>query len=160
MQFFPQLGCHLIANVLTERSDRIAVNVRLEVVKLHEMCGDESRNVAARPAGSARLLSAGKLLVMLGEFLLGQSHICCKSETKAGQNLAFRAARSETAGKSHDFVQRDSGKATRARVRSLVEHVFAAEKRRMGLIVRSIGLVRATAHITLPNLAYNMRRLV
>lgn len=52
------------------------------------------------------------------------------------------------------------GNATRARVRSLVEHVFAAEKRRMGLIVRSIGLVRATARITLANLAYNMRRLV
>jgi IS5 family transposase len=52
------------------------------------------------------------------------------------------------------------GNATRARVRSLVEHVFATEKRRMGLIVRSIGLVRATARITLTNLAYNMRRLV
>ncbi len=35
--------------------------------------------------------------------------------------------------------------ATRARVRSRVEHVFAAEKRRMGLLVRTIGLVRATA---------------
>ena len=52
------------------------------------------------------------------------------------------------------------GNATRARVRSLVEHVFAAEKRRMGLVVRSIGLARATARITLANLAYNMRRLV
>jgi IS5 family transposase len=52
------------------------------------------------------------------------------------------------------------GNATRARVRSLVEHVFATEKRRMGLVVRSIGLVRATARITLANLAYNMRRLV
>jgi transposase, IS5 family len=51
------------------------------------------------------------------------------------------------------------GNATRARVRSLVEHVFATEKRRMGLVVRCIGLVRATARITLANLAYNMRRL-
>lgn len=51
------------------------------------------------------------------------------------------------------------GNATRARVRSLVEHVFAAEKRRMGLVVRCVGLVRATARITLANLAYNMRRL-
>jgi IS5 family transposase len=51
------------------------------------------------------------------------------------------------------------GNATRARVRSRVEHVFAAEKRRMGLVVRSIGLARATAKITLANLAYNMRRL-
>jgi len=52
------------------------------------------------------------------------------------------------------------GNATRARVRSLVKHVFAAEKRRMGLVVRSIGPVRATARITLANLAYNMRRPV
>ena len=51
------------------------------------------------------------------------------------------------------------GNATRARVRSLVEHVFATEKRRMGLVIRCIGLARATARITLANLAYNMRRL-
>ena len=38
------------------------------------------------------------------------------------------------------------GNATRARVRSLVEHVFAAEKRRMGLVVRCVGLVRHRAH--------------
>jgi IS5 family transposase len=52
------------------------------------------------------------------------------------------------------------GNATRARVLSLIEHVFAAEKRRMGLVVRCISLARATARITLTNLAYNMRRLV
>ena len=51
------------------------------------------------------------------------------------------------------------GDTTRSRVRALVEHVFATEKRRMGLAIRSIGLVRATAKITLANLAYNMRRL-
>ncbi|MEK0086215.1 transposase, partial [Benzoatithermus flavus] len=34
------------------------------------------------------------------------------------------------------------GNATRARVRSLVEHVFAAERRRMGLVSRCIGLAR------------------
>jgi hypothetical protein len=50
--------------------------------------------------------------------------------------------------------------ATRAKVRAKVEHVFAAQKRRLGLIVRTVGLARATAKITLANLAYNMRRLV
>ena len=49
------------------------------------------------------------------------------------------------------------GNATRGRVR--VEHVFAEQKRRLGLIIRSVGLVRATTGITLVNLAYNMRRL-
>lgn len=45
-------------------------------------------------------------------------------------------------------------------MRRLIEHVFAAEKRRMGLVVRCIGLARATARITLANLAYSMRGLV
>ena len=35
----------------------------------------------------------------------------------------------------------------------------AAEKHGMGLVVRTVGLLRATAKITLTNLAYNMRRL-
>ena len=52
------------------------------------------------------------------------------------------------------------GKARRARVRSLLEHVFAAEKRRIDLVVRCIGVARATAPTTLANFAYNMRRLV
>ena len=51
------------------------------------------------------------------------------------------------------------GNATRARVRSRVEHVFAAQKQRMRLVVRTIGLIRATAKITLANLAYNLSRL-
>ena len=52
------------------------------------------------------------------------------------------------------------GNAIRARVRSLVERVFAPQKRRKGLVVHGIGLVRATARITLANLVGNMRHLV
>src|SRR5271154_825823 len=52
------------------------------------------------------------------------------------------------------------GNATRARVRSRVEHVFAAQKCRLGLFVRTIGLARARAKIGLANLAYNFTRLV
>jgi IS5 family transposase len=51
------------------------------------------------------------------------------------------------------------GNATRGRIRALVEHVFAEQKRRLHLTVRTIGLARARAKITLANLAYNMRRL-
>jgi transposase, IS5 family len=51
------------------------------------------------------------------------------------------------------------GNATRARVRARVEHVFAAQKCRLGLIVRTIGMVRARAKIGLANLAYNFTRL-
>ena len=51
------------------------------------------------------------------------------------------------------------GNATRARVRSRVEHVFAAQKCRLGLIVRTVGMVRARAKIGMANLAYNFIRL-
>jgi IS5 family transposase len=51
------------------------------------------------------------------------------------------------------------GHATRARVRVAIEHVFAAQKCRLGLIIRSIGLARATTKLGLANLVTNMRRL-
>lgn len=51
------------------------------------------------------------------------------------------------------------GNATRARIRARVEHVFAEQKRRLGLVIRTIGLNRATTKITLANLVYNMRRM-
>ena len=51
------------------------------------------------------------------------------------------------------------GNATRARVRVAIEHVFAAQKCRLGLIVRSVGLARATARLGLANLVTNMTRL-
>lgn len=43
--------------------------------------------------------------------------------------------------------------ATRVRVRASVHHAFAAQQQRMGLMVRTVGIVRATAKITLVNLA-------
>ena len=50
--------------------------------------------------------------------------------------------------------------ARRSAVRAHVEHIFAEQKARMGLFVRTIGLARATVKIGLANLAYNMRRLL
>jgi transposase, IS5 family len=48
----------------------------------------------------------------------------------------------------------------KSKVRVLVEHVFAQQKAHMGLFIRTIGLKRAEAKITLVNLAYNMKRLI
>jgi IS5 family transposase len=45
-------------------------------------------------------------------------------------------------------------------VRSAVEHVFARQKGPMGLVVRTIGIARATVKIGLANIAYNMKRAV
>jgi IS5 family transposase len=49
--------------------------------------------------------------------------------------------------------------ASRARIRSGIEHVFAAQKHRMALFVRTIGLARAQVKIGMANLAYNFTRL-
>ena len=50
--------------------------------------------------------------------------------------------------------------ARKSAVRAKVEHVFAQQKDRMGLFIRTIGIKRAEAKITLANLAYNMQRLI
>jgi len=46
----------------------------------------------------------------------------------------------------------------KSKVRAAVEHVFARQKGPMGLVVRTIGIARATVKIGLANLTYNMRR--
>jgi transposase, IS5 family len=45
-------------------------------------------------------------------------------------------------------------------VRARVEHVFTHQKMRFGLFIRTIGLARAEAKLTLANIAYNFNRLV
>lgn len=71
---------------------------------------------------------------------------------------------------SHIHHRRDPGKplsqakaranARRSEVRSRIEHVFAHQKARMGLFVRTIGKARAAFKIGMVNLAYNFRRFV
>jgi hypothetical protein len=48
--------------------------------------------------------------------------------------------------------------AARANVRSTVEHVFAAQKSRTKLVIRTIGIARAEAKLALANIAYNLTR--
>ncbi|MEM6859061.1 MAG: IS5 family transposase [Pseudomonadota bacterium] len=50
--------------------------------------------------------------------------------------------------------------ARKSSVRARVEHVFAHQKNRFGLFVRTIGIARAEAKLTLANLAYNFDRLI
>jgi hypothetical protein len=45
-------------------------------------------------------------------------------------------------------------------VRSRIEHVFAEQKYRMGLFIRTIGLDRARLKIGLANLVYNIKRFI
>jgi IS5 family transposase len=50
--------------------------------------------------------------------------------------------------------------AAKSKIRARIEHVFAQQKAKMGLFIRTIGIKRAEAKITLANLAYNMNRLI
>ena len=50
--------------------------------------------------------------------------------------------------------------ARKSAVRAHIEHVFAHQKDRMDLVIRTIGLKRAEAKIGLANLAYNFQRLI
>ena len=52
------------------------------------------------------------------------------------------------------------GNAAKSKVRARVEHVFAHQKDKKGLFIRTIGIKRAEARITLANLTYNMNRLI
>ena len=50
--------------------------------------------------------------------------------------------------------------ARKSSIRARVEHVFAHQKNKFGLFIRTIGIKRAEAKLTLANIAYNMDRLV
>ena len=50
--------------------------------------------------------------------------------------------------------------ARKSAIRARIEHVFAHQKGRFGLFIRTIGLVRAEAKLTLANIAYNFDRLI
>jgi hypothetical protein len=56
--------------------------------------------------------------------------------------------------------RRSAGAASNARScpRSAIEHVFADQKHRMQLLVRTIGIARARTKIGLANIAHNLRR--
>lgn len=50
--------------------------------------------------------------------------------------------------------------AKKSSVRAKIEHVFAHQKNRFGLFIRTIGIARAETNLTLANLAYNFKRLI
>lgn len=68
-----------------------------------------------------------------------------------------RIHRTKPAGKP--MPQRTAkANARKSKVRARVEHVFAQQKERMNLAIRSIGLKRAEATVIMANIAYNMGR--
>ena len=77
----------------------------------------------------------------------------------AGHGLVSNIHRRKPKGRPMpDHVRR--GNATKSKVRAFVEHVFADQKHRMGMKIRTIGLARAKIKIGVANIAYNIRRLI
>lgn len=77
----------------------------------------------------------------------------------ADRMLTSRIHRRKPAGKPMPKATARAN-AKKSAIRSRVEHVFAHQKMRFGLFIRTIGLARAEAKLTLANLAYNFDRLI
>ena len=99
-----------------------------------------------------------------------------KSNTASGvwADSAYRSAANETFLNKNGFVshihrKKPKGRAmhdtmrranNESKIRSRVEHVFAEQKDRMGLFIRTIGIARATTKIGMANLVYNIKRFI
>lgn len=77
----------------------------------------------------------------------------------ANKMLTSRIHRRKPAGKPMP-AHMARANAKKSSIRAAVEHVFAHQKMRFGLFIRTIGLARAEAKLTLANLAYNFDRLI
>ena len=77
----------------------------------------------------------------------------------ASKMLVSRIHRRKPAGKP---MPQNIARANAARssIRAAVEHVFAHQKNRFGLFIRTIGIARAEAKLILANIAYNFDRLI
>jgi IS5 family transposase len=100
-----------------------------------------------------------------------------KTNTASGvwADTAYRSAANEAFMAKNGFVshvhrKKPKGRAlpaalrrannAKSKIRSLVEHVFAEQKDRMELFIRTIGIARATTKIGLANLVFNIKRLL
>jgi IS5 family transposase len=100
-----------------------------------------------------------------------------KTNTASGvwADTAYRSAANETFLHKNGFVshihrKKPKGRAmpetmrrannAKSKIRSRVEHVFAEQKDRMGLFIRTIGIARATTKIGMINLVYNIKRFI
>ena len=104
-------------------------------------------------------------------------HVVTKDNTASDvwADSAYRSAKNEKWLNAHMLTSRihrrkPAGKpmpeataranAMKSSIRAGVEHVFAHQKTRYGLFIRTIGLARAEAKLMLANLVYNFDRLI
>jgi len=95
------------------------------------------------------------------------SDVWANSTYRSAVNEAFR----ETIGKRNQIhLRKPKSKAMpqnmarangrKSKIRSKVKHVFAHQKQRIDMVIRTMRLERAKTKIGLVNLAYNMHRIV
>lgn len=77
----------------------------------------------------------------------------------ASKMLVSRIHRRKPAGRPmpKHIARANAGKSS---IRAAIEHVFAHQKNRFGLFIRTIGVARAEAKLILANIAYNFDRLI
>jgi IS5 family transposase len=77
----------------------------------------------------------------------------------ASKMLVSRIHRRKPAGRPmpKHIARANAGKSS---IRAAIEHVFAHQKNRFGLFIRTIGLARAEAKLILANIAHNFDRLI
>jgi IS5 family transposase len=80
-------------------------------------------------------------------------------EFLAKNGLVSHVHRKKPKGRAMPEAMRRAN-AAKSKIRSRVEHVFAEQKDRMDLFIRTIGIARATMKIGLANLVYNIKRLL
>jgi len=76
----------------------------------------------------------------------------------AKNGFISRVHRKKPKGKPMPETMRQAN-AVKSKIRARVEHVFAAQKDRMDLFIRTVGLARARIKIGIANLVYNIKRL-
>ena len=94
------------------------------------------------------------------DFSQGTAYRSQKNEKwLASRMLVSRIHRRKPAGKPmpHNIARANAAKSS---IRAHVEHVFAHQKNRFGLFIRTIGIARAEAKLILANIAYNFDRLI
>lgn len=109
----------------------------------------------------------GRMLPQLIDRQNTSSAVWADTAYRSQSNEAWLADRMLT---SHIHRRKPKGKpmprataqanAAKSAIRAKIEHVFAHQKNRFGLFIRTIGLLRAEAKLTLANLAYNFDRLI
>ena len=89
---------------------------------------------------------------------MDRTHVCPTNEAWLDKN-GYRSDIHHKKPKGRPMSEATSrANGRRSKIRAIVEHVFAHQKARMGLFIRTIGIDRARIKIGMVNLVYNINR--